>query len=237
MGQTEHQNRFLAALTGETLKRMQPHLQQVTLKYGEQLYTPGETSRWAYFPVGATLVSLLAVSEDGNAVEVAITGSEGVVGVWNVLGPKRARHECLVQNAGAAVRISVEVLRGLVENEHAVRRLLLRYSQLLFTQVAQTALCNRLHSAEERMARWLLMTQDRAGSGEFRMTHELLAKMLGTRRSTVSLTASVLQRAGMLRYKRGHMSITDRKGLHGVTCGCYDVVRREVEGLYRKDTE
>ncbi len=227
------QNRFLEALNGESLKRFQPFLRPVTLKNGDRLYGPNEQNAWVYFPQHPTLVSLVAASAQGHSVEVALTGREGVVGIWSVVDRDGVNHEALVQNSGTALRAPVEALRKVLDKDAELRWLAMRYSHLLFTQVIQTALCNRIHTAEERMARWLLVSQDRVESDELHMTHELLGKMLGTRRTTVSLTASMFQRAGVLDYRRGRMRIKNRKALLELSCDCYQVVKKATDRLYR----
>ena len=227
------QNRFLEALSGDSLGQLRPHLRPVTLNNGDRLYGPSDPSPWLYFPLHPTLVSLVATTDDGGSVEVALTGREGLLGVWTLFDTPQPNHEAIVQNAGGAMRAPVQAIRAIVEKNAEFRNLAMRYSHLLFTQVIQTALCNRLHTAEERMARWLLVSQDRVEADELHMTHELLGKMLGTRRSTVSLTASMFQRANIISYKRGRMKIVDREALIGLSCDCYEVVRKAGEKLYR----
>ncbi|WP_148210118.1 Crp/Fnr family transcriptional regulator [Candidatus Korobacter versatilis] len=175
----------------------------------------------------------MATTAQGDSVEVALTGREGVVGLWAIFDAPGPNHEAIVQNPGAALRVSVKALREVAEEDPALRTFSMRFTHLVFTQVIQTALCNRLHSAEQRMARWLLISQDRVEDDEIHMTHELLGKMLGTRRATVSLTASMFQRAGTISYKRGRMKIVDRKALLEVSCDCYQVVKKATDKLFR----
>ncbi|MDP9266698.1 MAG: Crp/Fnr family transcriptional regulator [Acidobacteriota bacterium] len=226
------ENRLLDSLRAESFARLNPKLSEVMLKQGQELYHADERQDWIYFPAKGTLISLLAVSDDGASVEVAITGREGMLGIAGVLGADRSNHESLVQNSGAAWRVRSEYVRDLMQRDANFRDALQRYIHVVFAHVAQTALCNRLHSVEERMARWMLSTQDRVEAADFHMTHELLAKMLGTRRTSVSLTAATLQKAGMLRYKRGHMIILDRQNLENTACGCYGVMRAEMQALH-----
>ena len=227
-------NLLLSGLQPESYARLEPKLASVVLKQGEVLYRAEDPQEWIYFPAKGTLISLLAVSDDGTSVEIAITGREGMLGIAGILGARHSNHESLVQNAGEALRSRVEEVRELMERDAAFRELILRYIHLVFAHVAQTALCNRLHSVEERLARWMLSTEDRVESPEFYMTHELLAKMLGTRRTSVSLTAAMLQKAGTLRYSRGHMTILNRKALENTACGCYEVMRAEMQALHGK---
>jgi len=228
------ENRLLDSLRTESFARLEPKLRQVVLKQGQELYRADQPQDWIYFPAKGTLISLLAVGDDGTMVEVALTGREGMLGIAGVLGADRSNHESLVQNSGTAWRVRSEHVRDLMQRDAAFRDALHRYIQVVFAHVAQTALCNRLHSVEERLARWMLSTQDRVESPDFHMTHELLAKMLGTRRTSVSLTAATLQKAGMLRYRRGHMTILDRKSLEKTSCGCYEVMRTEMQALWGK---
>lgn len=231
-GKQNGENRLLERLRPTSYARLAAKLKPVHLKQGEVLYRPEDRQKWIYFPAKGTLISLLAMSDEGTMVEVAITGREGMLGIAGVLGAERSNHESLVQNPGSALRARAEEVRELMHRDGDFRDLVMRYIHVVFAHVAQTALCNRLHSVEERLARWMLSTQDRVESPEFHMTHELLAKMLGTRRTSVSLAAATLQKAGMLRYKRGHMTIVDRKRLEQTTCGCYQVMRAEMRTLH-----
>jgi len=235
-GQNGHngENRLLESLRPESFARLKPKLVEVMLRQGQELYRPEDRQTWIYFPAKGTMISLLAVGDDGTSVEVAITGREGMLGIPGVLGADRSNHESLVQNSGKAWRVRTEHVRDLMQRDTAFRDSLFRYIHVVFAHVAQTALCNRLHTVEERLARWMLATQDRVESPDFHMTHELLGKMLGTRRTSVSLTAATLQKAGMLRYKRGHMIVLDRKKLEKTACSCYGTMRAEMQGLYGK---
>jgi CRP-like cAMP-binding protein len=227
-------NLLLSRVGPEGYARLEPKLNEVSLKHGEVLYRSEDPQDWIYFPAKGTLISLLAVSDDGESVEVAITGREGMLGIAGILGAKRGNHDSLVQNAGKAWRARAEHVRAVMHQDEELRGLILRYVHVMFLHAAQTALCNRLHTVEERLARWMLATQDRVESPEFQMTHELLAKMLGTRRTSVSLTAAMLQKAGMLRYSRGHMVIVDRKALEATACTCYHEMRTEMQEFYAK---
>ncbi|MBI2679138.1 MAG: Crp/Fnr family transcriptional regulator [Candidatus Koribacter versatilis] len=233
-GKHNGDNLLLGRVTAESYARLAPNLSEVALEHGDVLYRADDAQEWIYFPAKGTLISLLAVTEEGETVEVAITGREGMLGIAGVLGAGRSNHDSMVQNGGNAWRARAEHVRAAMEEDAEFRGLILRYVHVIFLHAAQTALCNRLHSVEERLARWMLSTQDRVEAPEFYMTHELLAKMLGARRASVSLTAAVLQKAGMLRYRRGHMIIMDRKALEGTACACYGEMRAEMQKFYDK---
>jgi len=213
-------NRLLAALPAKEYKRLLAGLEPVNLTYGEVLYEPGERMRYAYFP-GDCLVSLLTVVEGHRALEVGLVGREGMVGFRLALGITTASVRSLVQATGTAVRIKSDRFLRECHRSPALQRALLRFVNALMDQVTQTAACNRFHVVEARLARWLLMTRERLGSGEFYLTHEFLADMLGVRRVGVTSAASSLQRRKLIRYRRGTITILDQQGLEAAACSCY----------------
>ena len=223
-------NRLLAALPPSEYKRLQPHLEWMALEFKQVLFEVDVPIAHVYFPEDA-VVSILAVMPDGTAVEVATTGREGMVGLPVFLGSGSMSAQAFVQVPGHGWRMSAEALREHGRRTGALRGLLERYTQALFTQVSQGTACNRLHSLEERCARWLLMTQDRVGADTFALTQQFLSQMLGVRRAGVSEVASVLQGEGLIRYSRGRVSILDRQGLEDSACECYGIIRREFARL------
>jgi CRP-like cAMP-binding protein len=234
MRSPEVQNQLLQSLPDETLRRLRPHLQSVYLESGKVLYSVDDDVPYAYFPQRGCMISLLAATEDGDTAEVGVTGFEGVVGIQSVLGGLENTFDFLVQMKGTAWRIKSEVLREEFRKDAKLQQGVLRYMHASFAQISQTALCNRLHSVEERLARWLLLCEDRMNGEQITLTHEMLGKMLGTRRSTVSLAAATLQNAGLLSYNRGRIAIRDRKGLLKLSCSCYEMVQRRFARLYEK---
>jgi CRP-like cAMP-binding protein len=228
----ELENQLLASLPDESLKRLQPHLELVHLESGKTLYTIDDKIPFAYFPKKGCMVSLLALTEDGETAEVGVTGFEGVIGIQSVLGGLENTFDLLVQMTGDAWKIKAETLRQEFRKDTKLQDSVLRYMHASFAQISQTALCNRLHTVEERLARWLLLCEDRMNGEHITLTHEMLGKMLGTRRSTVSLAAATLQNAGLLSYNRGRIAIKDRKGLQKVSCTCYAMVQKRFEKLY-----
>ena len=228
----ELENQLLASLSEETLKRLKPHLQIVHLQHGQILYAVDDPVPFAYFPRRGCMISLLAVTEDGDTAEVGVTGFEGVVAIQSVLGGGDNSFDFLVQLAGDAWKINADILRQEFRKDLKLQEAVLRYMHASVAQISQTALCNRLHTVEERLARWLLLCEDRMNGEHITLTHEMLGKMLGTRRSTVSLAAATLQNAGVLNYNRGRIAIKDRRGLQRVSCSCYETVRRRFENLY-----
>jgi CRP-like cAMP-binding protein len=217
-------NLLLGSLPGEEFDRLQPALEPVPLDTREQLYERGEPIEHVWFPVDAVL-SLLATVEGEVAVEVATVGYEGMAGLPAFLGTTENPHDTYCQIAGTAVRLAVGDLRRFLATDGALHDLLHRYTQATIMQLSQNVACNRLHTTEERCARWLLQTRDRVGADEFTLTQEFLAQMLGVRRGTVSLTAGVLQQAGVIRYTRGRITVLDPEALHEVACDCYDIVQ------------
>jgi CRP-like cAMP-binding protein len=224
------QNYLLAALPAEELERLAPHLELVPMPLGEVLYEPGGQLRHAFFPT-TSIVSLHYVTESGASAETAGVGNEGVVGVSLFMGGDTTSSSAVVQTAGQAWRLDRHILKQEFERAGPLQRLLLRYTQALMTQMAQTAVCNRHHSLEQQLCRWLLLTLDRLPGNELTMTQELVAGMLGVRREGVTEAAGKLQRAGLISYRRGHISVLDRKGLEAHACECYGVVKKEMNRL------
>jgi CRP-like cAMP-binding protein len=223
-------NHLLAALPAEDFERLAPHLDGVPMPLGEALYEPGTQLRHAYFPT-TSIVSLHYVTESGASAETAGVGNEGIVGVSLFMGGDTTPSSAVVQTAGYGFRLDRHVLKQEFDRAGALQRLLLRYTQALMTQMAQTAVCNRHHSLEQQLCRWLLLTLDRLPTQELTMTQELVAGMLGVRREGVTEAAGKLQRAGLISYRRGHISVLDRKGLEAQTCECYGVVKKEMDRL------
>jgi CRP-like cAMP-binding protein len=224
------QNQLLAVLPTAEFERLCPHLELVTLPLGEMLYEPGEQLQHAYFPTTA-IVSLHYVLESGATAESAGVGNEGVVGISLFMGGETTPSSAVVQTAGHAYRLAGRVLKQEFTRAGPMQRLLLRYTQALMTQMAQSAVCNRHHSVEQRLCRWLLLTLDRAPSRELIMTQELVASILGVRREGITEAAGNLQRAGIISYRRGHIAVLDRPGLETRVCECYDVVSSELRRL------
>ncbi len=235
-----NQNHLLAALPTAEFERLATHLELVPMPLGDMLYEPGVQLSHAYFPTTA-IVSLHYVMESGASAESAGVGNEGVVGVSLFMGGNTTPSSAVVQTAGHAYRLGRRVLQQEFNRGELLQRLLLRYTQALMTEMAQTAACNRHHSAEQQLCRWLLLTLDRLPNKELVMTHELVASMLGVRRETITDVAGELQRAGCISYRRGHITVLDRHGLETRACECYAVVRKELRRLlsdvrYRQGT-
>jgi CRP-like cAMP-binding protein len=224
------QNHLLAALSKEDLERISSRLELVPLRLGDMLYEPNEQLRHAYFPT-SSIVSLHYVIESGASVETAGVGNEGMVGVSLFLGGNTTPSSALVQTAGHAYRLDRFVLKEEFNRAPSLQRLLLRYTQALMTQMSQTAACNRHHSVEQQLCRWLLLTIDRIPNHELIMTQELVASMLGVRRESVTQAAGNLQTAGCINYRRGHISVLNRKILEARVCECYGVVKKEMMRL------
>jgi CRP-like cAMP-binding protein len=222
-------NHLLAALPASEWRRWQPQLEPVKLALGEVLYEAGGTLSHVYFPT-SSIVSLLYVMENGAAAEIAVVGFEGVVGISLFMGGESTPSRAVVQSAGQAWRLPAAAIKS--EFKRApVLHLLLRYTQALITQMAQTAVCNRHHSLDQQLCRWLLLSLDRLQGSELAMTQELIANMLGVRREGVTEAALKLQEAGLIRYARGRISVLDRPGLEKRTCECYAVVKTEYDRL------
>jgi CRP-like cAMP-binding protein len=224
------QNHLLAALPDAEFARWQPHLEPVIMPLGKSLYESGAKLSHVYFPT-SSIVSLLYVMEDGASAEIAVVGNEGVVGVSLFMGGESTTSRAVVQSAGDGFRLRSSVMMQEFNRAGPVMHLLLRYTQALITQMAQTAVCNRHHSLDQQLCRWLLLSLDRLGSDELVMTQELIANMLGVRREGVTEAAGNLQRDGLIQYRRGRIRVLDRTRLEQRTCECYAVVRTEYERL------
>jgi len=223
-------NHLLAALPEAEWQRWSPQLEAVDMPLGQVLYESGSTLSHVYFPTTA-IVSLLYVMENGASAEIAVVGNEGLVGVSLFMGGETTPSRAVVQSAGQGVRLSARTLKDEFNRAGAVLHLLLRYTQALITQMAQTAVCNRHHSLDQQLCRWMLLSLDRLQGDELVMTQELIANMLGVRREGVTEAALKLQRAGLIRYARGRLSVLDRAGLEERTCECYAVVKKEYDRL------
>jgi CRP-like cAMP-binding protein len=221
------ENRILTALPLPERLHFLETTSSVIFQVKTVLFEPGDPINRVYFPTNG-VISLVTPLHDGAIVEVATIGNEGIVGVPIApVGGLSVR--AITQVAGRGLRVDTRVFLEWYERSHAFRTLVDRYTQALFGQIAQAAACNRLHSSEERLSRWLLMSQDRVGSDDFMITQEFLGQMLGARRSTVSVSAGILQRAGLIKYTRGHVTIVDRHGLEAVACECYAVIKAELD--------
>ena len=225
-----NQNHLLAALPTAEFERLAPHLELVPMLLGETLYEPGGQLSHVYFPTTA-IVSLLYVMESGSSAEIAGVGNEGVLGISLFMGGDTTPSSAVVQTAGHGYRLPGRLLKEEFNRAGLMQRLLLRYTQALLTQMCQTAACNRHHSIEQQLCRWLLLTLDRLPSQELVMTQELVAGALGVRREGITEAAGKLQRAGFIRYRRGHISVLERSGLEAGACECYAVVKREFTRL------
>jgi CRP-like cAMP-binding protein len=229
-GQIPQQNHLLAALPASDYERLVPHLELIPLKLGEVLYEPGVQLRYVYFPT-TSIVSLLYVMEDGASAEIAIVGNEGILGISLFMGGETTPSRAVVQSAGYGFRLKAQLLKDEFQRFGPMLHLLLRYTQALITQMAQTAVCNRHHSVDQQLCRWLLLSLDRLASNELSMTQELIANMLGVRREGVTEAAGKLQEAGLISYRRGRITVLDRPGLEARSCECYQVVKKELDRL------
>ena len=230
VGNSPSQNHLLAALPPAEFESLSPHLELVPLPLGTVLYEPGSQLHHAFFPTTA-IVSLHYVMATGASAETAGVGNEGVVGVSLFMGGNTTPSSAVVQAAGQAYRLERRYLKQEFDRAGLFQRLLLRYTQALMTHMMQTAACNRHHSVEQQLCRWLLLTLDRIPTGELVMTQELVARMLGVRREGITEAAGELQRAGFIRYRRGHIAVLDRSGLEARVCECYAVVKDEFARL------
>jgi CRP-like cAMP-binding protein len=223
-------NQILDALPGEERERLFPHLQRVELPLGMSLYESGDAQRHIYFPTDA-IVSLLYVLADGASAEIAVVGNEGVIGVSLFMGGETTPSRAIVQSAGFAYRLTGARLKEEFNRHGQMLHMLLRYTQSLITQMAQTAVCNRHHSLDQQLCRWLLLSLDRLAGDHLDMTQELIANMLGVRREGVTTAAGKLQRLGVIRYSRGRITVLDRPQLESLSCECYAVVKKETDRL------
>ena len=225
-----NQNHLLAALPAAELERLAAHLELVQMRLGDMLYEPGGQLQYAYFPT-TSIVSLHYVMESGASAEAAGVGNEGMIGISLFMGGNTTPSSAVVQTAGYGYRLKRQVLKQEFDQAGLFQRLLLRYTQALMTQMTQTAVCNRHHTIEQQLCRWLLLTLDRLPSNELIMTQELVASMLGVRREGITEAAGKLQSAGFISYRRGHISVLNRTGLECQTCECYAVVKKELSRL------
>lgn len=223
-------NRLLGALPPDEISRLTPHLRPVSLELGAVLYESGEQLEFVYFPTTA-IISLLYIMENGSTAEIGMTGNDGVVGIALYMGGNTTPNRAVVQSAGNAYKLQTKDLKTEFDNAGMFQRLLLLYTQALMTQISQTAVCNRLHSIEQQLCRWLLINQDLLQSNRLVMTHDLIANMLGVRREGVSIAAGDLQKKGLIKYVRGTITMLDREALEAEVCECYQVVREEYERL------
>jgi CRP-like cAMP-binding protein len=224
------QNHLLDALPSEDFQRIVAHLELIPMRLGEVLYEPGTRLHHVYFPT-TSIVSLLYVMEDGASAEIAVVGNEGILGISLFMGGDTTPSRAVVQSAGYGYRLKAQLLKNEFGRFGPTMHLLLRYTQALITQMAQTAVCNRHHSVDQQLCRWLLLSLDRLASNELTMTQALIADMLGVRREGVTEAAGKLQDAGLIRYVRGRISVLDRPGLEKRSCECYRVVKAEFDRL------
>ena len=223
-------NRLLAKLPRQEYEQLLPHLERISFSLGEVVYESGGQISYIYFPTTA-IISLLYLMENGSSAEMGVAGNEGLVGVALFMGGDTMPNRAVVQSAGGAIRMRAQALRDEFKQAGSFQRLLLRYTQALLTQMSQTAVCNRLHTVEQQLCRWLLLSRDRLDSDELVMTQELIANMLGVRREGVTVAAGRLQEHGLISYVRGHIRILDRRGLEAAVCECYRVVKDEYDRL------
>ncbi|HXI24715.1 MAG TPA: Crp/Fnr family transcriptional regulator [Pyrinomonadaceae bacterium] len=226
-------NRLLAALPKDEYQRLLPKLELFPLVFGEVIYEPGDLIRDVYFPTSG-IISLLAAVEDRATLEVGIVGREGMVGLPAFMGVRTSGNRAVVQGAGEAMKMKSTAFRNECENGSSFPRLLLRYTHSRLTQIAQGAACNRFHPIDARLARWLLMTSDRMGTDEFRLTQEFLSNMLGVRREGVNKAAGELQEHNLISYSRGNLLILDRVRLKAIACHCYGIIKKEYDAFLPK---
>jgi CRP-like cAMP-binding protein len=227
---TPLQNHLLAALPAEIQQRLFSHLELMSLPLGKVLYESGDKLRHVYFPTDS-IVSLLYVMENGASAEISVVGNEGIIGVALFMGGESTPSRAIVQSGGHAYRLLGQRLKDEFNRHSELQLLLLRYTQSLLTQMAQTAVCNRHHSVDQQLCRWLLLSLDRLSSNQLNMTQELIANMLGVRREGVTDAAGKLQKQGIIEYSRGHITVLDRPKLEELSCECYAVVKKETDRL------
>jgi CRP-like cAMP-binding protein len=223
-------NHLLGTLPTKVYERLSPHLIRLSFALGDVIYEPGERLKHVYFPISC-IVSLIYTMSNGASAEMAVVGAEGIVGFAVFMGGGSTPNRAVVQSAGDALRMRASVLKDAFGRGDALHQILLRYVQALITQMSQTAVCNRHHSLEQQLCRWLLLSRERLRSDEVVMTQELIANMLGVRRESVAHAAKHLQSLGFIRYERGHIAILDQSGLEATVCECYRVVKDEYERL------
>lgn len=225
-----HLNYLLAALPSEVLERLRPNLELVSLPLGKVLYESGDTLRHVYFPVDC-IVSLLYVMENGASAEISVVGREGIIGIALFMGGESTPSRAIIQSGGYAYRLLAQKFKDEFNRHSEMLMLLLRYTQSLITQMAQTAVCNRHHSIDQQLCRWLLLSLDRLPTNRLTMTQELIANMLGVRREGVTEAAGKLQKLGVIEYSRGQITVLDRPQLEHFSCECYAVVKKETDRL------
>lgn len=225
-----HQNHLLAALSAEVQQRLFPYLERVVLPLGKVLYESGHAMRHVYFPTDS-IISLIYVMESGASAEISVVGNEGLVGVALLMGGESTPSRAVVQSGGQGFRLPGQRLKDEFNRHGELLVLTLRYTQALITQMAQTAVCNRHHSIDQQLCRWLLLSLDRLPGKQLRMTQELIANMLGVRREGVTEAAGKLQKLGVIEYSRGHITVLDRPKLEQLSCECYAVVKKETDRL------
>ncbi len=229
------QNHLLAALPDRAKNQFFSHLKLMELKLGDVIYEPGQAIEYVYFPTNC-IISLLHIMLDGASAEISVVGNEGVVGVAVFMGAKSTPNQTIVQSHGFAYRMRADELRRQFNEDADVRVLMLRFAQALITQMSQTAVCNRHHSIEQQLCRWLLLSLDRLPGNRLKMTQELIANMLGVRRGGVTVAAGRLQKLGVIEYHRGLIIVNDRPALERLSCECYAVVKRETDRLSSYNT-
>lgn len=230
-------NQFLAGLPGKDFEKLAPHLKKAPLNLDTILHLQGESTQVIHFPLNHACVSLVNTSDGGRGVEVALIGSEGLLGTWAVLGSNSNMHEAVVQVAGDCLQLQKEVLRAEIRRGGVLMERFHLYMRYLMAQISQTAVCNRVHRLEQRLARWLLMTQDHAKTNRFDVTHEFLSRMVGADRSDVTIAAGILRKSGTISYSRGKVEVLNRKALESASCECYQVLLREYNLLYQDGSE
>ena len=223
-------NKLFGALPSEVQHLLYPHLQRIPMPLGKVLYESGDVLDHVYFPIDC-IVSLLYEMEDGASADISVVGNEGIVGIAVFMGGDSTPSRALVQSAGSAYRLPAARLKQAFNQDVDTRLLLLRYTQSLITQMAQTAVCNRHHSIDQQLCRWLLLSLDRLRGNQLTMTQELIASMLGVRREGVTVAAGKLQKLGVIEYRRGHITVLDRESLESLCCECYAVVKAETDRL------
>jgi CRP-like cAMP-binding protein len=228
--QVPFNNQLLSAMIGEDYARLRPSLEVFELRPGKVLYEIGETVRHSYFPLSG-MISLLAITEDGDTVEVAMVGNEGMAGLPAILGIHKTPYRMMVQIRGHAMKIRADSLRTEFSRGGRLHDVLLRYTYTLLTQISQSAVCNHFHTVEQRLSRWLLVARDRTHSNELHLTQEIISHMLGVPRTNVTMRASALQQKKLIRYSRGRIVIVDPQGLEVVSCECYRMVKEEISGF------
>jgi CRP-like cAMP-binding protein len=229
-------NRLLSLLSDDDYERLRPHLSPVVFEYRKSLYDPWRPIDHVYFPIDG-VASLVLTTADGASAEVGTIGNEGMVGVPICLGDYQAPSSVYVQVPGTALELDARIFRGELDHSPTLNLVMLRYAHAFFNQVAQSAACAHLHKVEQRCCRWLLMTRDRMPSGDFLLTHEFLGMMLGVRRTTVTDVMGTLQKAGLIHYRRGHVTMLDHEALERRACECYDISKLEFERLLGDTTE